>query len=96
MNINVAVQTDHGLFVPVVRVGHCIVTKIALVLTFFSYISFKFLFVFQDADKKGLATIADEVKQLAQRAKDNCLKPEDYEVWCEIFVNTLFFNRICP
>ncbi|KAK3131390.1 hypothetical protein QOZ80_6AG0505770 [Eleusine coracana subsp. coracana] len=51
VNINVAVQTDHGLFVPVVR----------------------------DADKKGLATIADEVKQLAQKAKDNSLKPEDYE-----------------
>jgi hypothetical protein len=26
-NINVAVQTDHGLFVPVIRVGGCIVTK---------------------------------------------------------------------
>ncbi|TVU01210.1 hypothetical protein EJB05_53337 [Eragrostis curvula] len=51
VNINVAVQTDHGLFVPVIR----------------------------DADKKGLATIADEVKQLAQRARDNSLKPEDYE-----------------
>ncbi|KAF7105646.1 hypothetical protein CFC21_106428 [Triticum aestivum] len=51
VNINVAVQTEHGLFVPVVR----------------------------DADKKGLATIADEVKQLALRAKDNSLKPEDYE-----------------
>uniref|UniRef100_A0A453QB71 Acetyltransferase component of pyruvate dehydrogenase complex n=1 Tax=Aegilops tauschii subsp. strangulata TaxID=200361 RepID=A0A453QB71_AEGTS len=51
VNINVAVQTEHGLFVPVVR----------------------------DADKKGLATIADEVKQLASRAKDNSLKPEDYE-----------------
>ncbi|OEL34037.1 Dihydrolipoyllysine-residue acetyltransferase component 3 of pyruvate dehydrogenase complex, mitochondrial [Dichanthelium oligosanthes] len=48
VNINVAVQTDHGLFVP-------------------------------DVDKKGLATIADEVKQLAQRARDNSLKPEDYE-----------------
>ncbi|KQK20074.1 dihydrolipoyllysine-residue acetyltransferase component 2 of pyruvate dehydrogenase complex, mitochondrial isoform X2 [Brachypodium distachyon] len=51
VNINVAVQTEHGLFVPVVR----------------------------DADKKGLATIADEVKQLALRARDNSLKPEDYE-----------------
>uniref|UniRef100_A0A0A9F4E1 Acetyltransferase component of pyruvate dehydrogenase complex n=1 Tax=Arundo donax TaxID=35708 RepID=A0A0A9F4E1_ARUDO len=51
VNINVAVQTDHGLFVPVIR----------------------------DADKKGLATIADEVKQLAQRARDNSLKPEEYE-----------------
>ncbi|KAL6606386.1 hypothetical protein ACP70R_042039 [Stipagrostis hirtigluma subsp. patula] len=51
VNINVAVQTEHGLFVPVIR----------------------------NADKKGLATIADEVKQLAQRARDNSLKPEDYE-----------------
>uniref|UniRef100_A0A0E0DVH7 Dihydrolipoamide acetyltransferase component of pyruvate dehydrogenase complex n=1 Tax=Oryza meridionalis TaxID=40149 RepID=A0A0E0DVH7_9ORYZ len=33
----------------------------------------------KDADKKGLATIADEVKQLAQRARANSLKPEDYE-----------------
>ncbi|KAF0909520.1 hypothetical protein E2562_037092 [Oryza meyeriana var. granulata] len=51
VNINVAVQTEHGLFVPVIR----------------------------DADKKGLGTIAEEVKQLAQRARDNSLKPEDYE-----------------
>ncbi|KAG1359304.1 hypothetical protein COCNU_08G007500 [Cocos nucifera] len=51
VNINVAVQTDNGLFVPVIR----------------------------DADKKGLSTIAEEVKQLAQKAKDNSLKPEDYE-----------------
>ncbi|KAF5452978.1 hypothetical protein F2P56_027927 [Juglans regia] len=51
VNINVAVQTDNGLFVPVVR----------------------------DADKKGLSRIADEVKQLAQKAKENSLKPDDYE-----------------
>ncbi|KAL6629686.1 hypothetical protein ACP70R_029451 [Stipagrostis hirtigluma subsp. patula] len=51
VNINVAVQTEHGLFVPVIR----------------------------DADKKGLGTIAEEVKQLAQRARDNSLKPADYE-----------------
>uniref|UniRef100_A0A453MRN7 Dihydrolipoamide acetyltransferase component of pyruvate dehydrogenase complex n=1 Tax=Aegilops tauschii subsp. strangulata TaxID=200361 RepID=A0A453MRN7_AEGTS len=53
VNINVAVQTEHGLFVPVVR----------------------------DADKKGLGTIGEEVKQLAQRARDNSLKPQDYEVF---------------
>uniref|UniRef100_A0ACD5ZJH2 Uncharacterized protein n=1 Tax=Avena sativa TaxID=4498 RepID=A0ACD5ZJH2_AVESA len=52
VNIHVAVQTEHGLFVPVVR----------------------------DADKKGLGTIGAEVKQLAQRASDNSLKPKDYEV----------------
>eukprot|EP00268_Persea_americana_P068474 TRINITY_DN953_c1_g1_i1.p1 TRINITY_DN953_c1_g1~~TRINITY_DN953_c1_g1_i1.p1 ORF type:complete len:557 (+),score=120.18 TRINITY_DN953_c1_g1_i1:362-2032(+) len=51
VNINVAVQTENGLFVPVIK----------------------------DADKKGLAKIAEEVKHLAQRAKDNSLKPEDYE-----------------
>ncbi|KAF9685159.1 hypothetical protein SADUNF_Sadunf03G0025400 [Salix dunnii] len=51
VNINVAVQTDNGLYVPVIR----------------------------DADKKGLSKIADEVKNLAQRAKENSLKPEDYE-----------------
>ncbi|XP_059640934.1 dihydrolipoyllysine-residue acetyltransferase component 2 of pyruvate dehydrogenase complex, mitochondrial-like [Cornus florida] len=51
VNINVAVQTDNGLFVPVIR----------------------------DADKKGLSKISEEVKHLAQRARDNSLKPEDYE-----------------
>ncbi|KAI4386942.1 hypothetical protein MLD38_004815 [Melastoma candidum] len=51
ININVAVQTDNGLFVPVIK----------------------------DADKKGLSKIAGEVKNLAQKAKDNSLKPEDYE-----------------
>ncbi|KAL4335716.1 hypothetical protein GQ457_07G031120 [Hibiscus cannabinus] len=51
VNINVAVQTDNGLYVPVIR----------------------------DADKKGLSSIAEEVKKLAQKAKENSLKPEDYE-----------------
>ncbi|XP_022723613.1 dihydrolipoyllysine-residue acetyltransferase component 2 of pyruvate dehydrogenase complex, mitochondrial-like isoform X2 [Durio zibethinus] len=51
VNINVAVQTENGLYVPVIR----------------------------DADKKGLSTIAEEVKHLAQKAKENSLKPEDYE-----------------
>ncbi|GAA0173152.1 acetyltransferase [Lithospermum erythrorhizon] len=51
VNINVAVQTDNGLYVPVVR----------------------------DADKKGLGKISEEVKHLAQRARENSLKPEDYE-----------------
>ncbi|KAL2337921.1 hypothetical protein Fmac_012367 [Flemingia macrophylla] len=51
VNINVAVQTDQGLFVPVVR----------------------------DADKKGLSAIGEEVKQLAKKAKENSLKPQDYE-----------------
>lgn len=36
--------------------------------------------IMQDADKKGLSTIAEEVKILAQKAKENNLKPEDYEV----------------
>lgn len=51
VNINVAVQTDNGLFVPVIK----------------------------DADKKGLSIIAEEVKKLAQKAKENTLKPEEYE-----------------
>ncbi|KMZ71597.1 Dihydrolipoyllysine-residue acetyltransferase [Zostera marina] len=51
VNINVAVQTEHGLFVPVIK----------------------------DADKKGLSRISEEVKALAQKAKENSLKPEDYE-----------------
>ncbi|KAG2315690.1 hypothetical protein Bca4012_066502 [Brassica carinata] len=51
VNINVAVQTENGLYVPVVK----------------------------DADKKGLSTIGEEVRFLAQKAKENSLKPEDYE-----------------
>ncbi|KAK3007442.1 hypothetical protein RJ639_014989 [Escallonia herrerae] len=51
VNINVAVQTDNGLFVPVIR----------------------------DADKKGLSKISEDVKLLAQKARENSLKPEDYE-----------------
>lgn len=34
----------------------------------------------QDADKKGLATITDDVKLLAGKARSNTLKPKDYEV----------------
>jgi len=34
----------------------------------------------QDADKKGLSTIGEEVKKLAKKAKENSLKPQDYEV----------------
>ncbi|KAF5188908.1 Dihydrolipoyllysine-residue acetyltransferase component of pyruvate dehydrogenase complex [Thalictrum thalictroides] len=51
VNINVAVQTDNGLYVPVIR----------------------------DADKKGLSKISEEVKYLAGKARENSLKPEDYE-----------------
>ncbi|XP_021748015.1 dihydrolipoyllysine-residue acetyltransferase component 2 of pyruvate dehydrogenase complex, mitochondrial-like [Chenopodium quinoa] len=51
VNINVAVQTENGLYVPVVR----------------------------DADKKGLSKISEEVKHLAQKARENSLKPEQYE-----------------
>lgn len=35
--------------------------------------------VVQNADKKGLATIAEDVKTLADKAKKNSLKPADYE-----------------
>ncbi|KAI3775121.1 hypothetical protein L1987_49689 [Smallanthus sonchifolius] len=51
VHINVAVQTDNGLFVPVVR----------------------------DADKKGLSAISEDVKNLAKKARENSLKPADYE-----------------
>ncbi|KAJ8560502.1 hypothetical protein K7X08_022362 [Anisodus acutangulus] len=51
INIGVAVQTDNGLYVPVVK----------------------------DADQKGLSTISEEVKNLAEKAKGNSLKPQDYE-----------------
>ncbi|EYU21350.1 hypothetical protein MIMGU_mgv1a004399mg [Erythranthe guttata] len=51
VNINIAVQTDNGLYVPVIR----------------------------DADKKGLSKISEEVKYFAQKAKENTLKPADYE-----------------
>ena len=43
--------------------------------------------ILQDADKKGLSKIADEVKQLAQKAKEGSLKPEDYEVRTMVFEN---------
>jgi pyruvate dehydrogenase E2 component (dihydrolipoamide acetyltransferase) len=55
VNVSVAVQTEHGLMVPVVK----------------------------DADKKGLATISDDVKLLAGKARSNTLKPQDYEVGCK-------------
>nr|XP_043623360.1 dihydrolipoyllysine-residue acetyltransferase component 2 of pyruvate dehydrogenase complex, mitochondrial [Erigeron canadensis] len=51
VHINVAVQTDNGLFVPVIR----------------------------DADKKGLSSISEDVKNLAKKARENSLKPADYE-----------------
>lgn len=38
--------------------------------------------ILQDADKKGLSSISEEVKKLAQKARENTLKPEDYEVEC--------------
>ena len=34
----------------------------------------------QNADKKGLSEIAEDVKTLADKAKKNSLKPADYEV----------------
>ncbi|KAI3814913.1 hypothetical protein L1987_14561 [Smallanthus sonchifolius] len=51
VHINVAVQTDNGLYVPVIR----------------------------DADKKGLSAISEDVKILAKKARENSLKPADYE-----------------
>lgn len=51
VHINVAVQTDNGLYVPVIR----------------------------DADKKGLSAISEDVKILAKKARENSLKPAEYE-----------------
>lgn len=58
----------------------------------------------QDADKKGLSTISEEVKNLAQKAKENSLKPQDYEVgiavkyllfhWTEIQFIFFLFHRV--
>ncbi|KAK9109877.1 hypothetical protein Sjap_017937 [Stephania japonica] len=69
-SVNVAVQTEHGLFVPVVR----------------------------DADKKGLSKIADEVKSFKQKAKENSLKPEDYEALslCQILEELMGSSNSAP
>lgn len=89
MNISVAVQTEHGLMVPVVKV-------LPISLNQYEESSMECLFLLiqscqmmtnlffdrllQDADKKGLATITDDVKVLAGKARSNTLKPNDYEV----------------
>ncbi len=49
VHVGVAVDTPHGLFVPVIR----------------------------DADRKGLWRIAAEIAELAQRAQDHKMRPED-------------------
>lgn len=54
------------------------------------YFMFENLCCWQDADKKGLSSISEEVKNLAQKAKENSLKPQDYEVG--IAVKYLFFS----
>lgn len=88
VNINVAVQTDNGLYVPIVRVSHlrslCLSRKGAapshlIMIWQFCHFAPKL----KDADKKGLSRISEEVKHLAQKAKENSLKPEDYEVKVE-------------
>lgn len=43
-------------------------------------IDYALLCLVQDADKKGLSTITDDVKSLAGKARSNTLKPSDYEV----------------
>lgn len=45
----------------------------------------------QDADKKGLSAISEDVKNLAKKARENSLKPAEYEVWTvPIFLLNLF------
>jgi pyruvate dehydrogenase E2 component (dihydrolipoamide acetyltransferase) len=51
IDISVAVQTDNGLMVPVVK----------------------------DADKKGLGTISENVKVLAEKARANKLSPAEFQ-----------------
>lgn len=34
--------------------------------------------IVQDADRKGLKSISKEVRSLAQKAKDNALKPNEF------------------
>ena len=80
MNISVAVQTENGLYVPVVQVSWLFYDD----ESYYAFASNNSLshitFNLQDADKKGLSRIAEEVKQLAQKANEGRLKPEDYEV----------------
>jgi pyruvate dehydrogenase E2 component (dihydrolipoamide acetyltransferase) len=52
VDINVAVNTDRGLFTPLIR----------------------------DADLKGLATIANSVKDLAKKAQDNKLSLDELQI----------------
>lgn len=44
---------------------------------------------------KGLSKIGEEVKHLAQKAKDNNLKPEDYEVRIVLESNSLNLQLVC-
>jgi hypothetical protein len=50
----------------------------------------------QDADKKGLSRIGEEVKQLAQKAKENSLKPEDFEVRIVVLCSLLLMDGLLP
>jgi hypothetical protein len=36
----------------------------------------------QDAHNTGLSAVAEELKQLAQKERDNSIKSVDYEVCC--------------
>lgn len=95
VNISVAVQTEHGLMVPVVKVlsrslnqyeessMECLCHNVLLIQSCQMMTNLFFGWSLQDADKKGLATITDDVKVLAGKARSNTLKPNDYEV-CHI------------
>ena len=73
-------QTDFGLLVPVIQVrgeyGYALLEPVRNY--YLNYCE-----CIQNADKKGLSTIAEEVKILADKAKKNSLKPADYEVNCQ-------------
>jgi len=85
VNINVAVQTENGLYVPVVKVRELLIQLLTFLCRNLRFLknSVHLIAWFQDADKKGLSTIGEEVRFLAQKAKENSLKPEDYEVGLE-------------
>ena len=48
----------------------------------------------QDADKKGLATISEEVKKLADKARENKLRPEEFQVPARLVSQRLIHYQV--
>lgn len=76
VDVSVAVQTDFGLMVPIVKVrkGEEGVERMGGELGWWGGVGV------QDADKKGLAGISEDVKRLAEKARENKLKPDEFQV----------------